>query len=558
MSIHSLPGNCFRLSHSSGSYALTLSSVCIGALFHTKIRVGQSDEISPTSMTASRSLVLGVLLMLVLLGGCMGGDNGGGTPDSVPPTSPVIERTVYLADQDTDDVLELYLVGSSVKLNPPLPKGKNVLDFQITPDKKAVVYRADQDTDEVFELYRVEFANPGVSTKLNSPLPAGGDVWLGFITPDSSSVLYLADQTTDGVLELYRVAFATPGVSTKLNGPLVAGGNVFFDFAITPDNSAVVYRATEATANTIDLYRVPLSTPGLSTKLSGTLPTNSDVGFLFKITPDSASVVYTVDQPFIVPGVFDFRSELYQVSFATPGQSTKLNGPLGTVGGIVEAFIGQFEITPDGSAVVYTTMSFSTGDYRFLNRVPFATPGQSTKLNGSVTDRFIDRFAIRPDSSGVVYEANTDSPRNARDGTELYLVPFATPGVSTKLNGLLVTGGSVQTLFAQSFAIAPDNSSIVYIADETTNGVIDLYRVPFSTPGVSTKLNGPLVAGGFVSPSTGDFGITPDSSSVLYIASQTTAGVTELYRVPFATPGTSSKLNGPLVAGGHVENFIAQ
>jgi hypothetical protein len=219
--------------------------------------------------------------------------------------------------------------------------------------------------------------------------------------------------------------------------------------------------------------------------------------------------------------------------------------------------VGQFEITPDSSAVVYTTTG-ATHDYRILHRVPFATPGQSTQLNGSGADRFIDRFAIRPDSSGVVYEANTDSPRNARDGTELFLVPFATPGVSTKLNGPLVAGGSVQTLFARSFAIAPDNSSIVYIADETTNGVIDLYRVPFSTPGVSTKLNGPLVGGGFVSPSTGDFGITPDSSSVLYIASQTTSGVTELYRVPFATPGVSNKLNGPLVAGGNVENFIVQ
>lgn len=556
MSIHSLPGNCFRLSHSPGSYALTLSRTCTGAPFHTTIRVGRSGEISPTCMTASRSLILGVLLTLVMLGGCVGGDNGGGTPNSVPPTSPVIERTVYLADQDTDDVLELYLVGSSVKLNPPLPQGKNVTDFLVTPDKKAVVYRADQDTDEVYELYLVEFSNPGVSAKLNGPLPPGGDVEFEFeITTDSSSVLYLAEQTMDGVLELYKTSFAAPGVSTKLNGPLVTGGNVFFGFEIAPNNSSVIYRATETTANTIELYRVLLSAPETSVKLNGALPSNGDVDFL-KITPDSASVVYDVSEP--LPN-FDFRSELYWILFATPGQSIKLSGPLGTVDGIVEAFIsGAFEITPDNSAVVYTTHSKFTGDYRFLYRVPFATPGRSTKLNGSVTDRFIDRFAIRPDSSGVVYEANTDSPRNARDGTELYLVPFATPGVSTKLNGPLVTGGSVQTLFAQSFAIAPDNSSIVYIADETANGVIDLYRVPFSTPGVSTKLNGPLVAGGFVSPSTGDFGITPDSSSVLYIASQTSAGVSELYRVLFATPGVSSKLNGPLVAGGQVENFIVQ
>jgi len=557
MSIHSLPGNCFRLSHSSGSYALTLSSVCIGAPFHTKIRVGQSDEISPTSMTASRSLVLGMLLTLVLLGGCMGGDNGGGTPDSIPPYRTNIERPFTLADQDIDDVFELYMVGSSIKLNPPLPKGNNVLDFQITPDKKAVVYRADQDTDEVFELYRVEFANPGVSTKLNSLLPTGGDVWLGFkITADSSSVLYVADQTTDGVLELYRVPFATPGVSTKLNGPLVPGGNVWFEIEITPNNSAVVYRATQATVTAIELYRVPFATPGLSTKLSGLLPPNSDVGFLFKITPDSASVVYTVDQPFLVPGEFDFRSELYQVSFATPGQSTKLNGPLGTVGGIVETFIGQFEITPDGSAVVYTTMSFSTGDYRFLYRVPFATPGQSTKLNGSGNDRFVLDFALRPGSSGVVYMAHPSDPINGLTGHELYLVPFATPGISTKLNGPLISGGDVPR--GGSYVISPDDSAVIYVADQTTDNVFELYRVPFATPGVSTKLNGPMVAGGGVNAFFNGPSITPDSSAVLYRASETTAGVSELYRVPFATPGVNSKLNGPLVAGGNVESFIVQ
>ena len=218
------------------------------------------------------------IILPLLVVGCSGGDNGGGTPGSPPASSPVIERTVYLADQDLDNVVELYLVGSSInKLNPPLPKGKNVIDFQITPDKKAVVYRADQDTDEVFELYRVEFANPGVSTKLNSPLPAGGDVWFGLITPDSSSVLYLADRTTDDVLELYRVPFANPGMSTKLNGPLVAGGNVFFDFRITPDNSAVVYRASQTTAGVVELYRVPFAAPGVSSKLNGPLVVGGNV-----------------------------------------------------------------------------------------------------------------------------------------------------------------------------------------------------------------------------------------------------------------------------------------
>ena len=72
--------------------------------------------------------------------------------------SPNGRYAVYLEDQDTDGVLELYSVlldgGSPVRLNPPLLlPGRNVTSFQIIPDSSRVVYRADQDTDEVFELY---------------------------------------------------------------------------------------------------------------------------------------------------------------------------------------------------------------------------------------------------------------------------------------------------------------------------------------------------------------------------------------------------------------------
>ena len=495
-----------------------------------------------------RLLLLSIFSLSIAVAACSSGDSGSSNGSSSSAAS--TERIVYLADQDINGVSELYLGGSSTKLNPPLSQGKNVLDFQITPDKTAVVYRADQDTNDVFELYRVEFANPGVSTKLNSSLPIGGDVWRAVITPDSSAVVYVADQTTDGVTELYRVPFATPGVSTKLNGRLVPGGNVFFDIGTTPDSSAVVYRATQDTAKTIELYRVPLATPGLSTKLNGALPPNADVELFFKIAPNSTLVAYTVLRiPTNPPAGFDLLSELHSVTFATPGQSTKLNIPSpGAVFGDL-TLVEEYEITPDSSAVIYTLTN--SIDFRFLYRVPFATPSQSTKLS----DRLIGRFAIRPDSSGVVYT----SPKiiSNQDQAELYLVPFATPGVSTKLNGPLVASGSIQSDFDRAFRIAPDNSSVVYVADETTNDVIEIYRVPFSTPGVSTKLNGPLVAGGGVQLFD-TFSITPDSSSVLYLAAQTTNGAFELYRVPFATPGVITKLNGPLTSGGDVTGHIAQ
>lgn len=502
-----------------------------------------------------KGILLFILFALsVAVAACSGGD--GGNSNGSAPSAAGTERIVYLADQDINDVSELYLAGSAIKLNPPLSRGKNVLDFQITPDKTAVVYRADQDTNDVFELYRVEFAQPGVSTKLNSPLPIGGDVWSSVITPDSSSVLYVADQTTDGVLEVYRVPFGAPGVSTKLNGPLAPDGNVFFDIKTTPDSSAVVYRATQASANVIELYRVPLAAPGLSTKLNDALPSNADVTS-FEITPNGAVIVYTVSQRININGPeFDRFEELYSVALATPGLSTKFTSPVAPGGALGSSvLVGGYRITLDSSALVYSLAHQSLDFITFLYRVPFATPGQSTELIGPTSSHFTIRsFALRPDGSGVVVETNQVFRQ------ELFLISFATPGVSTKLNGPLVVAGRIQNEDDILYAIAPDNSSVVYVTDQTTPDVREIYRVPFATPGVSTKLNGPLVVGGFVpgAGTGGTFTITPDSAAVLYQAAQTTARVIELYRVPFATPTVSTKLNGPLTSGGRVAGHIVQ
>ena len=52
---------------------------------------------------------------------------------------------------------ELYSVllggGSPIRLNPLLPFGRNVDWFQISPDSSRVLYIADQDTAGVLELY---------------------------------------------------------------------------------------------------------------------------------------------------------------------------------------------------------------------------------------------------------------------------------------------------------------------------------------------------------------------------------------------------------------------
>ena len=90
---------------------------------------------------------------------------------------------VYFADQDNDDVLELFrsdLKTAEVRrLNGPLVTNGFISAPQVTvgPKGRHVVYVAEQDTDDVRELYRSKLTN-GTDLKLSGELVGGGDVFI--------------------------------------------------------------------------------------------------------------------------------------------------------------------------------------------------------------------------------------------------------------------------------------------------------------------------------------------------------------------------------------------
>jgi hypothetical protein len=72
-------------------------------------------------------------------------------------------------------------------------------------------------------------------------------------------------------------------------------------------------------------------------------------------------------------------------------------------------------------------------------------------------------------------------------------IPNPNQGFPAKLNGTLVSGGD-----AFSFELSPDGATVVYVAAQDANDVVELYSVPIGG-GTPVKLNGPLVAGGDMS-----------------------------------------------------------
>jgi Tol biopolymer transport system component len=445
--------------------------------------------------------------------------------------SPDGSRVVYSADQTTNDVDEIFSVpsagGAAVKLNGPLVAGGHVSSWEFSPDSSRVLYYADQMTDERYEIFSVPSAG-GAATKLNDPLVGGADVTtvaLSF-SPDSSRVLYAVDPHP-GPREIF-IVHSAGGVVTKLNGPLVANGNVR-SARFSPDSTRVLYVADQDTALRVEIFSVP-SAGGVATKLNGPMVAGGEVstaGYAF--SPDSSRVLYVADQT--TNGV----DEIFSVPSAG-GVATKLNGPL-VAGGDVTSIGLAF--SPDGSRVLYRADQTTDELYEIFS-VPSAG-GVATKLNGSLVvggDVENGTFEFSPDSSRVVYLAD----QTTDNVFEIFSVPSA-GGVATKLNGPLVASGDVSTM-----QFSPDSSRVLYWADQTTDGVNEIFSVP-SAGGAAVKLNGPLVAGGDVNFS--GLAFSPDSSRVLYLADQTTDGVAEIFIVPSAG-GAAVKLNGPLVAGGDV------
>lgn len=107
-----------------------------------------------------------------------------------------------------------------VRLNGTLVPGGNVLASasgataselrpRISSDGQRVVYAADQETDEVLELFEAPIDGHRAPTRVNAPLVTGGDALSSLgrpafeLTPDDGAVVYLADGNTDGVVELW-------------------------------------------------------------------------------------------------------------------------------------------------------------------------------------------------------------------------------------------------------------------------------------------------------------------------------------------------------------------
>lgn len=418
---------------------------------------------------------------------------------------------------------------AATRINHSLALGEVITSAQFSPltNSSRLIYTSFNFNTSAEELFSVDFRRgPFSAVSLSGPKTSNfAPIFDFLISPDGSRVVFLErhSEVENKMSEIYSIPIEG-GIATKVNGPLITGG-ACSEFDISPDGNRVVYVARQDTINQFELYSVAI-TGGPTVKLNTPFaPFNGFASVVdpFKISPDSSRVVYHADQD------TNFVFELYSVPI-TGGANTKLNSPL-----VLSGDVTHYNISPDSSHVVYRADQ-DTNDFFELYSIPIAG-GAVTKLNnpqnGQVDNFFIE---ISPDSSRVVYVAETNFL-----GKELYSVPLA-GGVVTKLNAPFVPGSGLDS--QQPFEISSDSSRVIYLADQNTNGVMELFSVPLMG-GVVTQLNSTLVLGGNVIK----YQISADNSRVVYDADQDVDQTLEIYNVPLIG-GAVTKLNGPFVPGG--------
>jgi len=402
-----------------------------------------------------------------------------------------------------------------IKLNDLLQP--DILAFRLSPDATSVVYQAQGGLGQ--DLYSVP-----ISGGQSIQLVAGYWVDEEFeVSPDGATVVFVDQLETEGMHELYSVPIEG-GAWIKLNGQLPESGNVF-GFVLSPDSTRVVYRADQDVEGTYDLYSVPIG-GGPVVKLSGPWTADGDVREDFTVSPDGSTVVYRATME--TPG----NVELYSVAIGG-GAVTKLNGPLTATGDVA-----SFSISSDSSLVVYKAGQTS-GDG--LYSVPLGG-GAFNPLSEGLQSH---GYRLSPDGEIVVFSGG---PLEAK---RLYSVPIG-GGVPAEISGSFVDGGQVS-----GFIVSPDNTRVVYRADQEVDGKRELYSVPIAG-GVVTNLSGLSDPYSHIC----DFHVSPNGLFAVYKAESCqsclpcysgpgASTLLGLYSVPVGG-GTSTKLNPPPVAGGRL------
>ena len=553
--------------------------------------------------TTSTFRVLFILLGVIAVIASGGSGSSSSTPPPVvtPPvvTPPVNTNfVVFLADKDTNNVVELYKYslasGTTTKVNNALSSGANVSTFAISPDRQWIAYIANP-ISGIYHLFvrdaalvsapvqlttvaggggdgasslvgddpvwapnssRIAYRNNALNInrfELSTVAPTGGTpvvvsdlsndgraVLTGSYTwaPDSSRVAFLSDQNSATNVQLFTNAGDTAGAGNNdtINEAIAGTGNVV-DYDWAPDGSRLAYLADQDVDNQLELYTALPDGTGNQTVGGVTGSPNSDVKLgQFSWAPDSSLIAFVAD------GNIDEVFELFVVNPATAVRTRVSRAATATL-----MVTGSPSWAPDSSRIAYLGDLLINGTVELFTSLPTVADTSiqvnSLLLGGNVETGqvSIDPLAWAPDSSRIAYIAQQDVV-----GVKEVYAGLPDGSGNSRLSGTMVIGGNAELgVGGEVWSPATTTLTLSYRADQLANGTQELWAATTTTNPQLT--NTPVIPAGLMS-----FALwAPDGSNVIYVSEQDTAGVAELY-MSSADGSTRQKISGPLVTGGNV------
>lgn len=314
--------------------------------------------------------------------------------------SPDSAKVYVLGDLTTDAVYELYEVNVSTaamqKVSGTMVTSADVSTsgFSLSPNGKRLAYESDQEFNDSTSVYVVDVSGATPSTPVrvsHPPTNTALDVFEAVWSPDSQRILFRGDMEFDLINELYVVdATSTNPSPLKLNATLPASADVESNYQWTPDGRAVIFRADADVNDTIELWRVRISSAGNPERLNQAgFASTSDVAS-FTISPDGTDIAFVADP---VAGDVD-TLYLVDISTVTAGAPVQVNATMASTADVTSSSV---TFTPDGSGLLYRSDErVDTIIDLWFSDLTGATPGTPVGITTGVTGAIVSGHVHEP------------------------------------------------------------------------------------------------------------------------------------------------------------------
>ncbi len=486
----------------------------------------------------------------------------GGIHENHVEISPDDRKLAYIGDFQTSGVEELFVVdlrgsspGTPVRVHAPGSFGHDIHRFSFSPDGTWLAYVHNLIGDQV----RISVVNVSDPTRPSAPWVVSGPslvtspsvdelLW----SPDSRSLAYRGVYEVSGRQDLYLASVVPIAASRRISTFTRAASDVTA-VIWSPDGSGIAYVADQDRVGVSDLYWAPVASPlpVAPIKVSDGGPSREVAEGLVGFSFGGDHLAFVVED-----GVLD--SQLYTVNLqaSLPGPATLVQAT-----GYSNLQVSGLQWSPAQDRLVLVANWVSDARHQvFMVTMGPAGPGALVRLDSGVSPQQEvqygpGNFSWSPSGNWLGYIV---APRPAYSGPKgAYVIDLRGPIFGTYSVGPVVTGPGLDALSVQ---FSPGSDRLGITGHLRVPDQVELFTVGLwgAGPRPAVRVSANLVVGGNVESIVSGYAFRPDGQGLLYLADQTRDGVQEAWATSFLSPrmGLSSPMHAPLAPARRVERII--